>query len=171
MPTYIHGGDIWAYSRPMLDFSANLHPLGMPPAVAEAARSSVADAVHYPDPLCRALRGAIARRDGVPPEQVLCGGGAADLMELLQVGGVILCAMVFVTVGNLGCLFGFGKLFKWNWEELCNASCATIGGPTTAAAFSINKGWNALIVPGILIGLWGYAIGSYVGILCGNIFS
>ena len=43
-------------------------------------------------------------------------GGAADLMELLQVGGVILCAMVFVTVGNLGCLFGFGKLFKWNWE-------------------------------------------------------
>ena len=98
-------------------------------------------------------------------------GGAADLMELLQVGGVILCAMVFVTVGNLGCLFGFGKLFKWNWEELCNASCATIGGPTTAAAFSINKGWNALIVPGILIGLWGYAIGSYVGILCGNIFS
>ena len=83
MPTYTHGGDIWAYSRPMLDFSANLHPLGMPPAVAEAARSAVADAVHYPDPLCRALRGAIARRDGVPPEQVLCGGGAADLIVRL----------------------------------------------------------------------------------------
>ena len=97
-------------------------------------------------------------------------GGAADLMELLQVGAAILTSIVFVTIGNLGFLFGFGKLFKWNWEDLCNASCATIGGPTTAAAFSINKGWNALIVPGILVGLWGYAIGNYLGILCGNIF-
>lgn len=97
-------------------------------------------------------------------------GGAADLMELLKVGVIILCSIVFVTVGNLGFLFGFGKLFKWNWEDLCNASCATIGGPTTAAAFSINKGWNALIVPGILVGLWGYSIGNYVGILSGNLF-
>lgn len=97
-------------------------------------------------------------------------GGAADLMELLKVGVIILCSIVFVTVGNLGFLFGFGKLFKWNWEDLCNASCATIGGPTTAAAFSINKGWNAMIVPGILVGLWGYSIGNYVGILSGNLF-
>lgn len=97
-------------------------------------------------------------------------GGAADLMELLKVGVIILCSIVFVTVGNLGFLFGFGKLFKWNWEDLCNASCATIGGPTTAAAFSINKGWNALIVPGILVGLWGYSIGNYLGILSGNLF-
>ncbi len=98
-------------------------------------------------------------------------GGAADLRQLLSVGVIILCSIVFVTIGNLGFLFGFGKLFKWNWEELCNASCASIGGPTTAAAFSINKGWNALIVPGILVGLWGYSIGNYLGIMAGNFFS
>lgn len=97
-------------------------------------------------------------------------GGAADLMQLLSVGVIILCSIVFVTVGNLGFLFVFGKIFKWNWEEICNASCASIGGPTTAAAFSINKGWNALIVPGILVGLWGYSIGNYLGILAGNLF-
>ena len=96
-------------------------------------------------------------------------GGAADLKQLLQVGPAILASIVFVTVGNLGFLFGFGKLFKWNWEDICNASCATIGGPTTAAAFSINRGWNAMIVPGILVGLWGYSIGNYVGIVAGNI--
>ena len=83
MPTYTHGGDVWAYARPMLDFSANLHPLGMPPAVAEAARSAVAMAIHYPDPLCRALRRAIAARDGVSEEQILCGAGAADLIVRL----------------------------------------------------------------------------------------
>ena len=80
MPTYTHGGDVWAYDRPMADFSANLHPLGMPEEVAQAARDAVADAIHYPDPLCRRLRQAIAARDGVSPDQVICGGGAADLI-------------------------------------------------------------------------------------------
>ena len=98
-------------------------------------------------------------------------GGAADLKQLLQVGPAILASIVFITVGNLGFLFGFAKIFKWNWEDICNASCATIGGPTTAAAFSINRGWNAMIVPGILVGLWGYSIGNYVGIIAGNIFA
>ena len=96
-------------------------------------------------------------------------GGAADLMQLLQVGPAILASIVFITIGNLGFLFGSAKIFKWNWEDVCNASCATIGGPTTAAAFSINRGWNAMIVPGILVGLWGYSIGNYIGIIAGNI--
>ena len=83
MFTCTHGGDVWAYERPMLDFSANLHPLGMPPAVAEAARRAVEAADRYPDPLCRALRADIARRDGVSPAEVLCGAGAADLIVRL----------------------------------------------------------------------------------------
>ena len=83
MPTYSHGGDVWAYPHPVLDFSANLHPLGMPPAVAEAARAAVPLAIHYPDPLCRELRRAIAARDGVSEDQILCGAGAADLIVRL----------------------------------------------------------------------------------------
>lgn len=80
MPNYPHGGDIWNYPTPPLDFSSNLHPLGMPPAVAEAARGAVDRANAYPDPFCRALREAIARREGVEPGQVVCGAGAADLI-------------------------------------------------------------------------------------------
>ena len=84
MPTYTHGGDVYAarqvYGAPVLDFSANLNPLGMPPQVRAAAMEAVDEAVHYPDPLCRALRAGIARRDGVAPEQVVCGGGGADLI-------------------------------------------------------------------------------------------
>ena len=79
-----HGGD-WAgylaeYGRPALDFSANLSPLGMPRPVALAARRALKQSEAYPDPLCRALTGAIAAREGVPGEWVLCGGGAADLI-------------------------------------------------------------------------------------------
>lgn len=63
-----------------MDFSANLNPLGMPEGVRRAAEGAVREAVHYPDSLCRELSAAIARRDGVMVEQVLCGNGAADLV-------------------------------------------------------------------------------------------
>jgi threonine-phosphate decarboxylase len=79
-----HGGDILTAQAvsggPVLDFSANLNPLGMPPEVSRAALEAACTAAGYPDPLCRALRTAIARRDGVKEEQILCGNGAADLI-------------------------------------------------------------------------------------------
>lgn len=84
MKEYTHGGDIVGaraiWKGELLDFSANLNPLGMPEAVRKAAEDAVREAIHYPDPLCRALCAAIARRDNVTPEQVLCGNGAADLV-------------------------------------------------------------------------------------------
>ena len=84
MLPYTHGGDVLTaqarYGGPVLDCSANLNPLGMPPQVGEAAARAAANAAPYPDPLCRALRAAIAAHDGVAPEQVLCGGGAAELI-------------------------------------------------------------------------------------------
>ena len=84
MLPYTHGGDVLTasarYGGPVLDCSANLNPLGMPPAVGEAAAEAARRAAPYPDPLCRELRAAIAAHDGVAAEQVLCGGGAADLI-------------------------------------------------------------------------------------------
>ena len=84
MLPYTHGGDVLTaqarYGGPVLDCSANLNPLGMPPQVGEAASAASAQASPYPDPLCRALRAAIAAHDGVVPEQVLCGSGAAELI-------------------------------------------------------------------------------------------
>lgn len=75
-----HGGDIYDYETPLLDFSANLNPLGMPETVAQAARKAVADSGHYPDPECRALRKAIGALDGVEPGWVFCGNGAAEVI-------------------------------------------------------------------------------------------
>lgn len=84
MLPYTHGGDVLTaqtrYGGPVLDCSANLNPLGLPPRVGEAAARAAAQASPYPDPLCRELRAAIAAHDGVAPEQVLCGGGAAELI-------------------------------------------------------------------------------------------
>ena len=63
-----------------MDFSANVSPLGMPTAVAQAIGEAAYHADRYPDPLCRELCAAIARAESVPVEWVLCGNGAADLI-------------------------------------------------------------------------------------------
>ena len=46
---------------------------------------------------------------------------------------------------------------------------AAIGGPPTAA-LSISMGWKKMVVPGVLVGLYGYIISNYIGVLVGNIF-
>lgn len=82
--TQTHGGDVHRYqarfgSAP-LDFSANINPLGMPQAARAAAVDALAQAVHYPDPACTLLRGAIATQEGISTDWLLCGNGAADLI-------------------------------------------------------------------------------------------
>ena len=82
--TLIHGGDVQGYideyGDAPLDFSANLNPLGLPDGVREAVCRAAADSARYPDPLCRELRRALAGFEGVDPEEILCGNGAADLI-------------------------------------------------------------------------------------------
>ena len=84
MKQLVHGGDWMGYrerfGRDALDFSANVSPLGLPEGVAQAIREALAEADRYPDPLCRTLRAALSRAEGVPSEQILCGNGAADLI-------------------------------------------------------------------------------------------
>lgn len=80
----VHGGD-WAGYRAefgcdALDFSANVSPLGLPAGVAAAITNALPTADRYPDPLCRELRAALARAEGVPADWILCGNGAADLI-------------------------------------------------------------------------------------------
>lgn len=79
---------------------------------------------------------------------------------------LVFCAII---VGmNMIVSFVFGKIFKFNLEEICIASNANIGGPTTAAALAIAKGWQAMVVPALLVGTLGYVIGNYYGIFIGT---
>lgn len=84
MQPLVHGGDIYSAVEvcPVqpLDFSANINPLGMPPAVTEAAAASLRHSAAYPDPLCRGLVRALAVHEGLPPAWIGCGNGAADLI-------------------------------------------------------------------------------------------
>ena len=62
----------------VLDFSASTNPFGPPPGVLEAL--AACDVTRYPDRHATALRQALAVHEGVLPEQVLLGNGAAQLI-------------------------------------------------------------------------------------------
>lgn len=75
-----HGGNIYQYQKPMVDFSANINPLGIPQGVQQAINAAIGQCVHYPDSQCRALTQALAGYLDIPPQWIIFGNGAADVI-------------------------------------------------------------------------------------------
>ena len=86
MYKYTHGGDIYSCDNTkLLDFSANINPLGLPKSVKEAIVENAENCDIYPDPLCRKLRRAISHLEEIPAENIYCGNGAADILFRLAI--------------------------------------------------------------------------------------
>ena len=91
-------------------------------------------------------------------------GAPASVALIIRDAPLLLLFAAVIVFMNLVFSLVFGKLFRYSIEEISVASNANIGGPTTAAAFAIAKGWHTLIFPAILVGTLGYVIGNYYGI-------
>ncbi len=96
-------------------------------------------------------------------------GVPASLQLILTKSPLLLVFTGIIVIVNMVVSLVLGKLFKFNLEEILLASNANIGGPTTAVAMAIAKGWNKLIGPIMLAGVFGYIIGNYLGIFMGNL--
>jgi uncharacterized membrane protein len=92
-------------------------------------------------------------------------GLRADFVEVVKNIPLLFLFCLIMAVANLGFVLCIGKLLRLNLEELLLASNATLGGPASAAAMAISRGWSELVLPGLLAGLWGYVIGTFVGIV------
>ncbi|XP_026661888.2 uncharacterized membrane protein YjcL isoform X1 [Phoenix dactylifera] len=77
--------------------------------------------------------------------------------------GIFAFALVQIAV-HLAVLLGVGRLLGFQQKLLLIASNANVGGPTTACGMATSKGWSSLIVPGILAGIFGIAIATFLGI-------
>ncbi len=66
----------------VLDFSANINPLGPPSSAIEALRSY--NPTEYPDPEASELTLALAQHLGAPTENILVGNGSTELIHLLS---------------------------------------------------------------------------------------
>lgn len=96
-------------------------------------------------------------------------GAPASLVKIITEAPLLLVYALIVVSCNLIVTLVFGKIFKFDLEEVILASNANVGGPTTAAAMAISKGWNTLVGPVLLIGTLGYVLGNYYGIIVGNL--
>lgn len=82
-----HGGNLaWAASLTgcspfsLLDFSASINPLGPPESAIAAIQANLQQLRHYPDPSYGELCQALSQWHGVPPDWILPGNGAAELL-------------------------------------------------------------------------------------------
>lgn len=94
-------------------------------------------------------------------------GVPASIPIIIKTAPLLFIFVAVILIFNLSITLLFGKLFKFNIEEMLLASNANAGGPTTAAALAISKGWQGLVGPILIIGTLGYVIGNYVGTLMG----
>ena len=94
----IHGGNIYRH-KGLIDFSANINPLGPPEEVIKAAIDSAALWDRYPDPDCTELVMSIARHEGIDTEKIVPGNGAADLIyrivHAVRPKKAVICAPTF----------------------------------------------------------------------------
>ncbi|MDF2888374.1 MAG: aminotransferase class, partial [Lacrimispora sp.] len=82
---YQHGGDIYT-NRVIMDYSANINPLGLPEGVKKALLQAVENCSCYPDSRCGRLIADLGAFHGFSKQHVICGNGAADLIfQIVQV--------------------------------------------------------------------------------------
>ena len=85
-----HGGNIYGAAMEksispdkILDFSANINPLGPPEWLRSVISATVDRLFHYPDPECTALMESIAQRYDVDKETVVPANGTTELLYQL----------------------------------------------------------------------------------------
>ena len=84
--------------------------------------------------------------------------------EIVTVG-IEVFFFTLIVVGIHGIVvFGVGKLIRLDLGTLAVASQAAVGGPSSALAVAISREWRHLVLPAVIVGLLGYAVGTYLGL-------
>ena len=86
----VHGGDIRRYiddtpscTRKVIDFSANINPLGLSPKTKAAITENITGVVHYPEPGSRSLKKALAAFHNIRQDNLTVGNGSIELIYLI----------------------------------------------------------------------------------------
>jgi uncharacterized membrane protein len=87
----------------------------------------------------------------------------ADLVAMVKIAPLLIVLVLILLSVHLLVLLTVGRLFKLTLPELVTASNAAILGATTAPALAAARGWHDLVTPGVLVGVFGYALGTFTG--------
>lgn len=90
-------------------------------------------------------------------------GASIDVIAAIELSPLLFAYVAIVFLVHMVVLFGLGRLLNLDLSALIIASAATKGGPALIPSVAQTHGWTALTLPGILLGLLGYAVGNYLG--------
>ncbi|KAL9225335.1 hypothetical protein vseg_001276 [Gypsophila vaccaria] len=95
-------------------------------------------------------------------------GASGNMWNVITTApSIFLFCLVQISV-HLAVILGLGKLFGFELKLLLIASNANVGGPTTACGMATAKEWSSMIIPGILAGIFGIAIATFLGYAFGT---
>ena len=80
---YVGGEGEPAKGKRLIKLSSNEGPFGPPPMAVKAMQEAVQDMHRYPDGACAALRDALATKNKINAENIVCGAGSDEIISLL----------------------------------------------------------------------------------------
>jgi uncharacterized membrane protein len=98
-------------------------------------------------------------------------GAGTDMSQFAGEAFVLFFYALFIIAIHLIITLGLAKFFRFGLEETVVASGAALVGPAVTAAIATSRGWKELVTPGIMCGIFGYAIASFIGVAITNALS
>lgn len=93
-------------------------------------------------------------------------GTSAVVSALIGQGPALAAYMITIIAVHALVVYAGGWLLRIDLGSLTIASQAAVGGPGSALALAMSMRWPQLVTPGIIVGIFGYAIGNYIGFAC-----
>lgn len=91
-------------------------------------------------------------------------GIASRFSEIARVGFDVFWFAALVIAVHGVMTYGVARVVGLDIETTSVASQAAVGGPASALALAVGRDWKALVLPGVVVGLLGYAVGNYLGL-------
>jgi len=91
-------------------------------------------------------------------------GAGTDVSFFFSAALVLFFYGMFIIFVHLLIVLFAARLLKVDLAEAIVASGAALVGPAVTAAIATSRGWRSLVTPGIMCGIFGYVIGTFIGV-------